>query len=475
MAASSRGAAPDPPVDFVLGEALGEGAFGTVYRSCIEGEEFAAKVATRADKWIWIGGRSVPSSSIYEAIQNEVRALRRIGNHERIVTLQRFVEEKERGVIFLSLVSGGDLASLVGAHPSGVGEDLSLALAADICSALAHCHSKGVVHRDVKLANLLVAADGTLRLCDFGHAAFCGPREYLHERYGTDRYCAPEIISCESEGYRGPPADLWSAGICVYALLTGKMPFAIANEMADWRFARVMAAQAECGGLGTCATIAGFFNLRCPWSSATTTLVDELLRVCPESRLSAASALSSALLGNVPPRAALASLPALPTRAARAALLPASLSVAFAADSRSDSGSPLTRRRTALMALGEEQREQPPSKRGTHSEAQEERTVRWRAVSTETKAQVQCPEDYPSSRLRYSAMRYHWLREEAVELAIPLVEVDRPFKPHRANNNNYAWGGGGGVPTSSSTAGPAAAAQLVRHPSRRTVRLTAEA
>jgi len=284
MAASSRGAAPDPPVDFVLGEALGEGAFGTVYRSCIEGEEFAAKVATRADKWIWIGGRSVPSSSIYEAIQNEVRALRRIGNHERIVTLQRFVEEKERGVIFLSLVSGGDLASLVGAHPSGVGEDLSLALAADICSALAHCHSKGVVHRDVKLANLLVAADGTLRLCDFGHAAFCGPREYLHERYGTDRYCAPEIISCESEGYRGPPADLWSAGICVYALLTGKMPFAIANEMADWRFARVMAAQAECGGLGTCATIAGFFNLRCPWSSATTTLVDELLRVCPESR-----------------------------------------------------------------------------------------------------------------------------------------------------------------------------------------------
>jgi len=79
------------------------------------------------------------------------------------------------------------------------------------------------------------------------------------------------------------------------------------------------------------------------------------------------------------------------------------------------------------------------------------------------------------ARLRYSAMRYHWLREEAVELAIPLVEVDRPFKPHRANNNNYAWGGGGGVPTSSSTAGPAAAAQLVRHPSRRTVRLTAEA
>jgi len=125
-------------------------------------------------------------------------------------------------------------------------------VASDLFSALAHCHAHGVCHRDVKLANLLLAADGTLRLADFGHAATwqrqpvaggaCGacadspsaaspalspaqdkfPPPRLRDKVGTKGYCAPEIIACGTEGYLGPPVDMWSAGVCLFALLAGR-------------------------------------------------------------------------------------------------------------------------------------------------------------------------------------------------------------------------------------------------------------
>jgi serine/threonine protein kinase len=92
-----------------------------------------------------------------------------------------------------------------------------------VFSALAHIHSLGIVHRDVKPENLFVKSDGCVLLGDFGLAGRVSARDGLLDRVcGTMTYRAPEIIA----GARyGPAVDVWSAGITVYTLITGHDPW----------------------------------------------------------------------------------------------------------------------------------------------------------------------------------------------------------------------------------------------------------
>ena len=143
---------------------------------------------------------------------------------------------------------------------------------------------------------------------------------------GTKSFCAPEIIACEDdEGYYGPPSDLWSAGICWFALLCGRLPFVIADEIADWRFAKVAAAQTN--ARSSCAEIlswtdqvrqwhptpSNWLALRCqanfarvivriscrqavPWGEPVQKMVDSLLSADPVRRPTAAQAVKTGWL-----------------------------------------------------------------------------------------------------------------------------------------------------------------------------------
>ena len=327
---------------YELGDPLGDGAFAVIYTCTRNGCELAAKVVSRKPKWIWIGGRSTKSTRAYDALLNERAALDALGPHPRVVRMEGWVEEAERAILLLEIAPGGDLEQLVATRPDGVGEGAAHSFASDLFAALAHCHSRGVTHRDVKLANLLLAADGSLRLADFGHAAvsegaggegegdggseaggsgeggWSHPR--LFDKMGTKSYCAPEIIACdEDEGYLGPPSDVWSAGICWFALLSGRLPFAIADEIADWRFARVAGAQAA--GRSACAEILSWTQMHAkeqeeaeemeaeeeeateaaappsppppPWGEQVARMLDAVLSVDPDGRPSAAQAVAA--------------------------------------------------------------------------------------------------------------------------------------------------------------------------------------
>ena len=418
-------------LSYALGEVLGEGAFATVYRCTIGPDRnvhAAAKVVSRKAKFVWVSGKSVESAIAYETVLNEVAALRAVGEHTHVVGFHGLEQEDDRALVFVELATGGDLQNVVESSPDGLPASIVAGHARGLLAALAHCHARGVVHRDVKLANLLLRSDGSLLLSDFGQAAIVAPgtMPLLVDRNGTKPYCAPEIHTCGPDGYLGPPVDVWSAGICLFALLSGRMPFVIADEIADWRFAKVSAAQAE--GQSTCHTMFSWREQECPWPVDVIAFVDAMLGVEPARRPSPEAALQLAWLRSrrveaypveTPPLAAAPTpmpLPPLATHEVRTCVY--------------REGSPGGKRRRLA------------------GEADEERTAMWRGVETTSRADVATAADYPSSSLRYSVMRRHgyseaapWLREE-IDLSLPLIiEADRPFKEALANNNNYAWGG----------------------------------
>lgn len=95
---------------------------------------------------------------------------------------------------------------------------------------ISYLHANGIVHRDIKLDNILLDGHGNVKIGDFGVSKKIGSNDLLFEQCGTPAYIAPEIVT--EIGYKGPPVDIWSAGICLYAILYGNVPFK-ANHVGD--------------------------------------------------------------------------------------------------------------------------------------------------------------------------------------------------------------------------------------------------
>ncbi|KND03398.1 CAMK/CAMKL/PASK protein kinase [Spizellomyces punctatus DAOM BR117] len=102
-----------------------------------------------------------------------------------------------------------------------------------IISAIKHLHSLGIVHRDIKDENILVDEHFCVKLIDFGSAAFVPqPTGKLFDRFlGTIQYASPEIL--RGEKYRGPEAEIWALGCCLYIMLNGEVPFTTPAQAAQ--------------------------------------------------------------------------------------------------------------------------------------------------------------------------------------------------------------------------------------------------
>ena len=96
-----------------------------------------------------------------------------------------------------------------------------------VCHAVRHCHRKGIIHRDIKLDNVLLDDEDVCKLCDFGVSRKISSSERISEQCGTPAYLAPEIV--RDQGYSGFKADVWSLGVLLFVLSTGKMPFRAAT------------------------------------------------------------------------------------------------------------------------------------------------------------------------------------------------------------------------------------------------------
>jgi len=150
--------------------------------------------------------------------------------HTNIVKLFDSFETTKHIVFVIELCAGGDLLNYVRKRRK-LKEQSAKYIFRQVVEGLVYCHAKGIVHRDIKLDNILLDENGKVKICDFGVSRrLTDKNEVMNEQCGTPAYIAPEIL--KDKGYKGLGVDVWSLGVCLYAMLYGTVPFK-ANNMND--------------------------------------------------------------------------------------------------------------------------------------------------------------------------------------------------------------------------------------------------
>jgi len=168
---------------------------------------------------------------LFERFQRETE-IGKIMDHPGVMKVLNDGEQRSRIYMVMEWAEGKLLRQIIH-DEKPLPEERSLRIAARICDALEHIHSRGVAHRDMKPENVMVDANDNIKLIDFGIASKQGARRLtfakLSQVMGTPDYISPEQV----KGKRGDGrSDLYSLGVILYEMLTGKTPFQGPNPFA---------------------------------------------------------------------------------------------------------------------------------------------------------------------------------------------------------------------------------------------------
>uniref|UniRef100_A0A0A0M3G7 Protein kinase domain-containing protein n=1 Tax=Cucumis sativus TaxID=3659 RepID=A0A0A0M3G7_CUCSA len=194
-------------------EELGRGRFGIITRCfCpISNKFFACKTISKND---------LNDETDKECLVKEPKIMALLPSHPNILQLIDVLENDH----YLCLIS--DLCESLSLYDRIIRRPFSESEAAvvmkQLLQALAHCHSHGVVHRDVKPDNVLFDSRNNLKLIDFGSAEWCDEDGFMYGVVGTPYYVAPEVLRGSEYGRK---VDVWSAGVILYTMLAGFPPF----------------------------------------------------------------------------------------------------------------------------------------------------------------------------------------------------------------------------------------------------------
>ncbi|NXU56732.1 PASK kinase, partial [Turnix velox] len=123
--------------------------------------------------------------------------------------------------------SGLDLFTFIDNQPN-LDEPLASYIFRQLVSAVGYLHCRNILHRDIKDENIVIAEDFTIKLVDFGSAAYLEPGKLFYTFCGTIEYCSPEVLS--GKPYPGPELEMWSLGVTLYTLVFGENPFCELEE-----------------------------------------------------------------------------------------------------------------------------------------------------------------------------------------------------------------------------------------------------
>eukprot|EP01083_Nonionella_stella_P120967 363057_1 len=283
---------------YEIGKEIGIGTYASVY-TCYrktDSREFAVKI---------INKRYLTDKEI-SGLKNEINILKFI-SHKNIIKLRHIFNESQSILMVLELCEKNDLFDKIStSENSRLSEKESAEIFYELCNALQHIHENGIVHRDLKLENILIAKNGSIKLTDFGLAHFTpeissiatnhcklsdfasddstcsistidSTTNYSYESVlmdtccGTPYYVAPEVIEMSKYNFK---CDMWSMGVILYIMLGGYQPFR--GDNLQQMYASI---------------VKGDYNFKSKrWnniSSEAKDLIDCLLNVDPKERYSA--------------------------------------------------------------------------------------------------------------------------------------------------------------------------------------------
>jgi hypothetical protein len=197
---------------------IGEGVFGEVYMAKLKdtGMQFALKKLSKNHP-------KFRQMSVFR----EVNAGRML-DHKGIIHFEETFETASSVYLVMEYFGGYDLyTTLEERNYKPYSEATSKEIFKQLIEAMMHCHQRGIVHRDVKLENILMDKDGNIKLIDFGLCDFVNDvgnkTRFCVDSVGSPAYISPEILT--GKPYDGFKADVWSCGVVLYALLFGCFPF----------------------------------------------------------------------------------------------------------------------------------------------------------------------------------------------------------------------------------------------------------
>lgn len=216
---------------YIVGATLGEGEFGKVKlgwsknnSSSLDGSKQVAIKLIRRDT---ISEDSEKEIKIYR----EINALKQL-THPNIVKLEEVLQNSKYIGIVLEYASGGEFYRYI-QRKRRLKEPTSCRLFAQLISGVSYIHSKGLVHRDLKLENLLLDKHDNLIITDFGFVnEYYSHNELMKTSCGSPCYAAPELV-ISTKPYEARKADIWSCGIILFAMLAGYLPWDDDSENPD--------------------------------------------------------------------------------------------------------------------------------------------------------------------------------------------------------------------------------------------------
>ncbi len=198
--------------EFNIIEKIGSGGYSYVMlvQNKKSGKRYALKCAAKYKK-----GKDRSART-----RTEIEVLEKL-NHKNVIQLKGHFEDDEMIYLVLQYIPGKDCSKFFKHKlPS---RTHAKHMMRQMVEAVIYIHSKGIVHRDIKLENILVDKHYNIKMIDFGLAAIKETEfDLLHDTLGTLRYTAPELI--KGDGYN-ESVDIWGLGVIFFMLLTGEFPF----------------------------------------------------------------------------------------------------------------------------------------------------------------------------------------------------------------------------------------------------------
>ncbi|EJT98171.1 Pkinase-domain-containing protein [Dacryopinax primogenitus] len=231
--------------DYTMTKTLGAGSMGKVKLAThnVTGEKLAIKIVPRSPSALppnaHAGSSSLPPQTAQVAAvinpndpkskeaSKEIRTIREASlslllHHPYICGMRELIVHPHHYYMVFEYVSGGQMLDYIISH-GRLRERVARKFARQIGSALEYLHKNSVVHRDLKIENILISQSGNIKLIDFGLSNLYNPHNHLSTFCGSLYFAAPELLNAKV--YTGPEVDVWSFGVVLYVLVCGRVPF----------------------------------------------------------------------------------------------------------------------------------------------------------------------------------------------------------------------------------------------------------